>query len=108
MIEDYRYKRKKNITTEVESTSDLPMDSNDLSYEYAEENNLEGEEALEDEEIIYEYKLSFKEIILYAITDLNIIATTIPILLIIISFVLENSFLLDKVPDGVYTGIDAF
>lgn len=108
LIEDYRYKRKKNITTEVESTSDLPMDSNDLSYEYAEENNLEGEEALEDEEIIYEYKLSFKEIILYAITDLNIIATTIPILLIIISFVLENSFLLDKVPDGVYTGIDAF
>lgn len=101
LIEDYRHKRKKNEKSDVEST-------NDLSDNYIEESNPDDQEALEDEEIIYNYKLSYKEILLYAITDLNIFVTTVPILLIIISFFLENTFLLDKVPDGVYTGIDVF
>ncbi|HHX55889.1 MAG TPA: PH domain-containing protein, partial [Clostridiales bacterium] len=89
LIEDYRHKRKKNEKSDVEST-------NDLSDNYIEESNPDDQEALEDEEIIYNYKLSYKEILLYAITDLNIFVTTVPILLIIISFFLENTFLLDK------------
>ena len=109
LIEDYRHKRKKskesnnadNILADADLPSDLSVDSNDLSNGYAEED-------LEDDEIVYKYKLSFKEILLYAITDLNIIVAFLPILFFIIGFLLEASSLFGKVPDEVNTAIDNF
>ncbi len=109
LIEDYRHKRKKskesnnadNILADADLPSDLSVDSNDLSNGYAEED-------LEDDEIVYKYKLSFKEILLYAITDLNIIVAFLPILFFIIGFLVEASSLFGKVPDEVNTAIDNF
>lgn len=61
-----------------------------------------------DQDRIYQYRMSYKDILLYALTDLNIFLILIPIIVFVIEIFSEFDFLLDMIPDAVFRSIDIF
>ncbi len=59
-----------------------------------------------DQEIIYKYRMSHKDILLFAITDLNIFLLLIPLLVFMGEILTEFNFVLDLIPEAVFIGID--
>lgn len=60
----------------------------------------------DEHEIVYEYRMSHKDILLFALTDLNIFIVLIPVIAFIGEIFTEFNFVLDWIPEAVFIGID--
>lgn len=90
LIENYRFQRKNLYQADS-------FDKASSLYKTKPRTDMLGDDlfdddAREDEEIIYQYKLSYKEIFFYALTDFNVIIVAFSALFLIGELIFEVSF----------------
>ena len=113
LIEEHRQGRheKKRVEGNVSentisnNTNDL-ADSLDYDASGVIENKTKEKEVDSDNEIIYQYKMSYKDILLYALTDLEAFLILIPIIIFVWEIISEFDIILNLIPNSVFEGFD--
>lgn len=115
LIEEYRHKRlngsqsDKSKPLDKGNIQDSYSDTNDSDFSFSDSFvNLDNKDKIEDEEVIYTYKMSNTDIFLFALTDLNIILVLLTVVVFIQTLFTEYSFIIDRIPKDFFDSIDNF